>query len=67
MKIKTVMYAHGCKEDSCYHFEKICKENGIEPSEEAVDASMYALYEIALDMEFDTDTGESKILGCRET
>lgn len=66
MKIKTTMYVHGCKEDSLHHFLDLCEKNDIEPTREAEDMAMYALYEVGLEVEFDTDTGESKILGLKE-
>jgi len=67
MKLTTTMYIHGTKEGSIEVFEQLCEENNIEPSEEACTNAMYALYEIALEVEFDTDTGNSKVIGFRET
>ena len=67
MKIKTVMYVHGTKEGSIEVFEQLCEDNNVEPSKEACNNAMYALYEIALTVEFDTDTGDSKVLAFSET
>lgn len=54
-------YMHGDKDDAWEYNET--QELGFDTQSDAFGEFVYSLYEVALDMEVDTDTGEAKILG----
>lgn len=68
MKIKTIIYLHGSKEGATEAYVEACMKHNI-PAEQiavGVAAAAYACYEVGIKVEFDTDTGDSKILGIVE-
>ena len=54
---------HSCKESCLDVFLEAAEEASFEPTAEAETRAMYALSEICLNVEYDLETGESKILG----
>lgn len=64
MKIKTVIYLHGNKDMVTEAYVDACMEHNI-PAEQiaiGVAEAAYACYEVGIEVEFDTDTGDSKLL-----
>ncbi len=53
-------YLHGDKSEAVYHNEE--HSLGMDEDAKAFGEFIYSLYEVELDMEVDTDTGETKIL-----
>ncbi len=58
-KLKYTAYLHSEKETNYNNAKKF----GLEDNEEFMNKFIYSLYEVELDMEVDTKTGESWILG----
>lgn len=56
--MKTTMYLHNSKESNM----SLADELGL--SEHVIDNFKYALYEVALEVEIDENTGDVKILTC---
>ena len=63
MKVKRKMYFNNTKETSLDYFLEVCEEQFFEPSKEAQETAMFAGYEICVDVEWDLETGNCKILG----
>lgn len=63
MKIRTVLYCHGSKESNMDRFEDLCNDHGINPTDEALSNAAYALLEVCIEVEFDTETGDCEVLG----
>jgi hypothetical protein len=63
MKVKHTLYFHSDKSDVEYQFKELCEENGVIPSIDASENSRYAGYEVGVDVEWDLETGDCKILG----
>lgn len=61
MKVIRKMYLHGNKEEG-YELAQELKEEGYEISEETEKNLCYILYEVELQVEIDTETGNYKIL-----
>lgn len=66
MKVKTVMYFNSSKEDSVYNFKELCEENDFNPSEDAVNNSCYAGYEVGINVEWDLETGNCEFIKLSE-
>jgi len=63
MKVKSKMYFNKSKESSLDDFLTICEKNDFIPTEDAKYNACYAGYEISVDVEWDLETGDCKILG----
>lgn len=63
--MKFTIYVHQGKEESYANFKEACEEQGIDFEslpEKIQNDAMYIGYEIKLEIDFDLETGESKIL-----
>jgi hypothetical protein len=60
MKVRTVAYLHGDK----YSMRDLGSELGL--TEDAIDRFRYALYEVEITLEVDTETGEYTIISVKE-
>jgi hypothetical protein len=63
MKVNYTLYFHSDESDMEYQFTELCKKYGVEPTEEVVRNATYAGYEVGIDVEWDLDTGDCKLLG----
>ena len=66
MKIKDKIYLNSSKEDNSIAFDELCEKYNIEPTEKALQNAMYACYEVCVNVEWDTDTGNCVVLGASE-
>jgi hypothetical protein len=67
MKVKYTLYFNSEKSDMEYQFLELCEHHGFTPSDEAIKNSAYVGYEIGVDVEWDLETGNCKILGISKT
>jgi hypothetical protein len=63
MKVKDTLYFHSDKSEMRYQFSTLCEKYGVEPTEKALENSVYAGYEVGVDVEWDLETGDCKVLG----
>ena len=60
------MYLHQDKENNWCFIEDLEEELGVKMTDEAKSNFSYCLYELAVEVEIDLETGNWKILGIKE-
>ena len=65
MKVNSVLYFHGSKEEAIEVFERECENNNFSPPESAFSNAAYGMYEIAIEVEWDLKTGDCRYLGLK--
>lgn len=67
MKVQGKVYLTSSKEDMVLRFDEMCEDNGVVPTEDARDNSSYACYEVEIDVIWDTETGDCKVIGVKDS